>query len=53
MRLLTNNPRKFVGLEGYGLSLTASLALEVPTTGLARSYLRTKKTKLGHTLKSV
>ena len=53
MRLLTNNPRKFVGLEGYGLSVTASLALEVPTTGLARSYLRTKKTKLGHTLKSV
>ena len=53
MRLLTNNPRKFVGLEGYGLSVTASLALEVPTTELARSYLRTKKAKLGHTLKSV
>ena len=53
MRLLTNNPRKFVGLEGYGLSVTASLALEVATTGLARSYLRTKKAKLGHTLKSV
>ena len=53
MRLLTNNPRKFVGLEGYGLSVSASLALEVPTTGLARSYLRTKKAKLGHTLKTV
>ncbi len=53
MRLLTNNPRKFVGLEGYGLSVSATLALEVPTTGLARTYLRTKKTKLGHTLKSV
>ena len=53
MRLLTNNPRKFVGLEGYGLSVTASLALEVPTTGMARTYLRTKKDKLGHTLKSV
>ena len=53
MRLLTNNPRKFVGLEGYGLSVSVSLALEVPTTELARSYLRTKKTKLGHTLKSV
>ncbi len=53
MRLLTNNPRKFVGLEGYGLSVTASLALEVATTGPARSYLRTKKAKLGHTLKSV
>ena len=53
MRLLTNNPRKFVGLEGYGLRVIASLGLEVPTSGLARSYLRTKKTKLGHTLKSV
>ena len=53
MRLLTNNPRKFVGLEGYGLTVTASLALEVPTTGLASDYLRTKKAKLGHTLKSV
>ena len=53
MRLLTNNPRKFVGLEGYGLSVSASLALEVPTTGPARSYLRTKKAKLGHTLKTV
>ena len=53
MRLLTNNPRKFVGLEGYGLSVTESLAIEVPTTGLARSYLRTKKSKLGHTLKCV
>jgi len=53
MRLLTNNPRKFIGLEGYGLSVAASLALEVPTTGLARSYLKTKKAKLGHTLKSV
>ena len=53
MRLLTNNPRKFVGLEGYGLSVSASLPLEVPTSGPARSYLRTKKKKLGHTLKSV
>jgi 3,4-dihydroxy 2-butanone 4-phosphate synthase/GTP cyclohydrolase II len=53
MRLLTNNPRKFVGLEGYGLSVSATLALEVPTTGLARTYLQTKKAKLGHTLKSV
>ena len=53
MRLLTNNPRKFVGLEGYGLSVNASLGLEVPTTGAATAYLRTKKKKLGHTLKSV
>jgi 3,4-dihydroxy 2-butanone 4-phosphate synthase/GTP cyclohydrolase II len=53
MRLLTNNPRKFIGLKGYGLSVSATLALEVPTTGAATVYLRTKKKKLGHTLKSV
>ena len=53
MRLLTNNPRKFVGLEGYGLSVSKTVPLEVPTSELARAYLRTKKAKLGHTLKSV
>ncbi|MDA1094480.1 MAG: bifunctional 3,4-dihydroxy-2-butanone-4-phosphate synthase/GTP cyclohydrolase II [Acidobacteria bacterium] len=53
MRLLTNNPRKFIGLEGYGLSVSATLGLEVPTTGAATVYLRTKKKKLGHTLTSV
>ena len=53
MRLLTNNPRKFVGLEGYGLSVSTTVPLEVPTSELARAYLRTKKAKLGHTLKSV
>jgi len=54
MRLLTNNPRKFVGLEGYGLSVVESLPLEVaPATEFTRLYLKTKKDKLGHTLKSV
>ena len=54
MRLLTNNPRKFVGLEGYGLSVTESLPLEVvPATEFTRRYMKTKKDKLGHTLKSV
>ena len=53
MRLLTNNPRKFIGLEGYGLSVSVTLGLEVPTTGAATVYLRTKKNKLGHILKSV
>jgi 3,4-dihydroxy 2-butanone 4-phosphate synthase/GTP cyclohydrolase II len=54
MRLLTNNPRKFVGLEGYGLSVAESLPLEVsPTTEFSRRYLKTKKDKLGHTLKGV
>jgi 3,4-dihydroxy 2-butanone 4-phosphate synthase/GTP cyclohydrolase II len=54
MRLLTNNPRKFVGLEGYGLSVVESLPLEIaPVTEFTRRYLKTKKDKLGHTLKGV
>jgi 3,4-dihydroxy 2-butanone 4-phosphate synthase / GTP cyclohydrolase II len=54
MRLLTNNPRKFVGLEGYGLSVVETLSLEVPpTTEFTRRYMKTKKEKLGHTLTSV
>lgn len=54
MRLLTNNPRKFVGLKGYGLSVTETLSLEVPpATEFTRRYMKTKKEKLGHRLKSV
>ncbi len=53
MRLLTNNPRKFVGLEGYGLSVSGTVPLEVSTSAFARAYLRTKKEKLGHKLSSV
>ena len=53
MRLLTNNPRKFIGLEGYGLAVTESLPLEVPATEFTERYLRTKKEKLGHRLRSV
>ena len=53
MRLLTNNPRKFVGLDGYGLSVIESCPLEVPASDHSRAYLKAKKEKLGHTLKSV
>jgi len=53
MRLLTNNPRKFVGLQGYGLSVSAAVPLEIPVTDHTRRYLTTKKDKLGHNLKSV
>lgn len=54
MRLLTNNPRKFIGLEGYGLSVVESLPLEVaPNSEFTRRYMKTKKDKLGHKLKSV
>ena len=53
MRLLTNNPRKFIGLEGYGLSVCESVSLEVPPSEFSEAYLRTKKEKLGHKLSSV
>jgi 3,4-dihydroxy 2-butanone 4-phosphate synthase/GTP cyclohydrolase II len=53
MRLLTNNPRKFVGLQGYGLSISEPVPLEIPASDSTRRYLKTKKDKLGHKLKSV
>ena len=53
MRLLTNNPRKFVGLQGYGLAVNASVPLEIPASEFTRRYLKTKKDKLGHTLTGV
>jgi 3,4-dihydroxy 2-butanone 4-phosphate synthase/GTP cyclohydrolase II len=53
IRLLTNNPRKFVGLEGYGLQIVERVPLEVPASEEARRYLKTKKEKLGHILRSV
>jgi 3,4-dihydroxy 2-butanone 4-phosphate synthase/GTP cyclohydrolase II len=53
MRLLSNNPRKLVGLEGYGLSVSEWLPLEIPASEHTARYLRTKKEKLGHKLRSV
>ena len=53
MRLLTNNPRKFVGLEGYGLSVVESVPLEIAATDFTRRYMKTKKDKMGHKFSSV
>jgi 3,4-dihydroxy 2-butanone 4-phosphate synthase/GTP cyclohydrolase II len=53
MRLLSNNPRKLVGLEGYGLSVAEWLPLEIPASIHTERYLRTKKEKLGHKLRGV
>jgi 3,4-dihydroxy 2-butanone 4-phosphate synthase/GTP cyclohydrolase II len=50
MRLLSNNPRKLVGIEGYGLSVSEWLPLEIPASDSTRRYLKTKKEKLGHKL---
>lgn len=50
IRLLTNNPRKVVGLSGYGLEITERLPIEVPTSEYAVRYLETKRDKMGHLL---
>jgi len=50
IRLLTNNPRKIVGLEGYGLSVIERVAIKIPHNSTNENYLKTKKDKLGHIL---
>ncbi|MBI3252312.1 MAG: bifunctional 3,4-dihydroxy-2-butanone-4-phosphate synthase/GTP cyclohydrolase II [Candidatus Omnitrophica bacterium] len=50
IRLLTNNPKKIVGLEGYGLEVVERVPLEIPPGRHNQKYLHTKKTKLGHFL---
>jgi 3,4-dihydroxy 2-butanone 4-phosphate synthase / GTP cyclohydrolase II len=50
MRLLTNNPRKFYGLEGYGLEIVEQIPIVIPPNRHNERYLRTKKEKLGHLL---
>lgn len=50
IRLLTNNPRKRVGLEGYGLEVTERIPLEIKLNETNRSYLEAKQKKLGHLL---
>jgi 3,4-dihydroxy 2-butanone 4-phosphate synthase / GTP cyclohydrolase II len=53
MRLLSNNPRKMVAVEGYGLSVLEWLPLEMAVSEHTRKYMKTKKDKLGHRLKKV
>ena len=50
MRLLTNNPKKIVGLEGYGLDVVERVPIETPPTRRNRAYLQTKRDKMGHLL---
>ncbi len=51
LKLLTNNPKKIVGLEGYGLTVLEQLPIEIPPNPHNQNYLTTKREKLGHTLK--
>ncbi len=50
MRLLTNNPKKMVGLEGYGLSVTEQIPIEVEPNQHNKGYLECKRLKMGHIL---
>ena len=51
IRLMTNNPKKVVGLEGYGLKVVETVPIIVPPNPHNRMYLETKQTKMGHILK--
>ncbi len=53
MELITNNPRKIVGLRSYGLEVVSRVPLEIAPNGRNDGYLRTKKQKLGHLLAGV
>ena len=53
MRLMTNNPSKYVAIDGYGLEIVERIPLEVPPSDDTREYLTAKKAKMGHLLKLV
>ena len=50
IRLLTNNPKKVVGLEGYGLEIAEQLPIALPSNPHNEKYLETKRTRMGHRL---
>jgi 3,4-dihydroxy 2-butanone 4-phosphate synthase/GTP cyclohydrolase II len=50
IKILTNNPRKIIGLEGYGLKVTEQVPIEVDPNDRNLDYLRAKRDKLGHSL---
>jgi 3,4-dihydroxy 2-butanone 4-phosphate synthase/GTP cyclohydrolase II len=53
IKLITNNPRKIVGIEGYGLKVVERVPIEIQPHAANVKYLRTKKNKMGHILKKV
>jgi len=53
IRLLTNNPSKYIGLQGYGLIITERIPVEIPANVYNKRYLKTKKKKMGHLMNHV
>ena len=53
IKLMTNNPKKVVGLEGYGLEIVATIPLNAEPNPINEAYLKTKKNKLGHKIENV
>jgi 3,4-dihydroxy 2-butanone 4-phosphate synthase/GTP cyclohydrolase II len=53
MRLMTNNPKKMVGLEGYGLSIVEQVPIEIDPNEINHGYLQCKKLRMGHMLEKV
>ena len=51
MKLITNNPKKMVGLEGYGLSVVEQLPIEITPNEFNKNYLKCKQYKMGHMLR--
>jgi 3,4-dihydroxy 2-butanone 4-phosphate synthase/GTP cyclohydrolase II len=52
LRLLTNNPKKIIGLQGYGLEVVERVPLEMAPNPVNSRYLQTKRDKLGHLISS-
>jgi 3,4-dihydroxy 2-butanone 4-phosphate synthase/GTP cyclohydrolase II len=53
IRLMTNNPKKIIGLEGYGLEIVERVAIQMPACETNKKYLKTKREKLGHLLENL
>jgi 3,4-dihydroxy 2-butanone 4-phosphate synthase/GTP cyclohydrolase II len=53
IRLLTNNPKKLIGLQGYGIDIVERVAIEAVATDNNRKYLKTKQAKMGHLLENI
>ena len=51
MKLMSNNPKKRTGLIGYGLEIVENIGLEIESNAHNEHYLKTKRDKMGHTLK--